>query len=299
MFLNQAQFIGLIGSCTGWGAKVRGTRDGPRVFEAYLQSLDGFHNQDYFRWMEMVDVDVQDSVPVGELTLPYVIDEANRLGRAVTHVMEQKGFPVVIGGDHAASIGTWRAMQACYDLPIGLIWVDAHMDSHVPETSPSHAYHGMVLAALMGYGDSRWVNGCGEARFILPQNVVIIGVRSYEAAEWALLQKWGVKVYFMDTVKENGFSNILLEAIENLTQRTAGVGISFDLDVLDPLEMPGVGSPAPGGVSVQEAIEALKHLDSKEALIGLEFVEYNPHLDKSGVGLKVIANLILNKTFEI
>ena len=84
-------------------------------------------------------------------------------------------FFTVIGGDHSCAAGTWagaaRGLASAGSL--GLIWIDAHMDGHTPETTPSGAYHGMPLAALLGRGDPAltaigWFWSCRAAAQSLP-----------------------------------------------------------------------------------------------------------------------------------
>jgi hypothetical protein len=81
---------------------------------------------------------------------------------------------------------------------LGLVWVDAHMDSHTLESSLSHNIHGLPLACLLGHGDPRLTGIAPAGAKLLPADVCLIGVRSFEAAEAALLSQLGVRVYFMD-----------------------------------------------------------------------------------------------------
>jgi len=75
---------------------------------------------------------------------------------------------------------------------LGLIWIDAHMDAHVPATSPSSALHGMPLACLLGEGDPDLVAVAGGC-VLSARNVCLVGVRSFESDEAVLLSKLGVR----------------------------------------------------------------------------------------------------------
>jgi arginase len=159
-----------------------------------------------------------------------------------------------------------------------LIWIDAHMDAHTPETSESGRLHGMPLACLLGYGDPA-LTGIANGTRLPPANVCLIGIRSFERGEAALLHRLGVRVYPMREVKQRGFETVFREAREIACQGTAGYGVSVDLDAIDPLEAPGVGSPVGGGLSAADVVNAFKQHAGDPALRGLEIVEYNPYLD--------------------
>ena len=85
----------------------------------------------------------------GTLNVPGIV------GFGKTCEIAQQELPVVIGGDHSCAIGTWKGVAAGLreQGPIGLIWVDAHMDAHTSQTTPSGALHGMPLACLLGAGE--------------------------------------------------------------------------------------------------------------------------------------------------
>ena len=80
--------------------------------------------------------------------------------------------------------------------PLGLIWVDAHMDAHTPETTESGKLHGMPLACVLGYGDASLTGVAGGAR-LDPRHVALVGIRSFEKGEAALLRRLGVRIYAM------------------------------------------------------------------------------------------------------
>ena len=192
-------------------------------------------------------------------------------------VLEQDPF-VVVGGDHSCTIGSWSGVASARS-PLGLIWVDAHLDSHTPDTSPSQAIHGMPLASLLGFGDESLTKLPGPFPKIKPEHVHIIGARSYEPEEIQLLAKLDVRVSFIEEVHHRGIKSIFDEALERVTRNTQGFGISIDLDAIDPIDAPGVGSPETGGLAAEELITALSGIASKEKFLGLEIAELNPVID--------------------
>lgn len=174
---------------------------------------------------------------------------------------------------------------------LGLLWIDAHMDAHTFRTSPSRARHGMPLACLLGHGDPRLTRIGGPKPKLLPQDVCLIGVRSYECGEAALLDKLGVRIYFMAEIHRRGRAAVFAEAWEQVTRESAAAGISLDLDTLDPEEEPGVGSPVAGGLRRNELAASLHQLHGETRLRALEVVEYNPHADRDFVAARAIHDL--------
>jgi arginase len=163
------------------------------------------------------------------------------------------------------------------------------MDSHTPETSPSGALHGMPLACLLGYGITTLTGIGNHPPQLLPQHVCLIGVRSFEPAEAALLDHLKVRVFKMGEIRQRGIDAVITDALHIVLQDTAGFGISIDLDALDPREDPGVGSPVSDGLLGNELLTGLQSLQQHPALLGLELMEYNPHRDHD----RVTANMAL------
>jgi arginase len=225
--------------------------------------------------------------------LNAIIEFNQQLAQWVEKMLHAQHLPIVLGGDHSIAIGTWQGV--CAALPpkarLGLIWVDAHMDAHTPSTSLSQAIHGMPLATLMGYGEATLVQCYSKGTTILPEHLVLIGVRSFEPAEAALLQRLGVKVYTMADIEAQGFTSICEQALAYLTQQTTHLGISIDLDSFDPKWAPGVGSPEPNGLVPAKVMPGLSKLLA-QPLTALEIVEYNPQLDKANNTAQLVQELI-------
>ncbi len=206
----------------------------------------------------------------------------------------QKEFFIVVGGDHTSAIGTWSGAYTGIQEqgPMGLIWVDAHMDSHVPETSETGRIHGMPLACLLGYGNPQFTEILLPAPKVKPQQLCLIGIRSYESGEAELLKRLNVRVFFMDEVKRRGLKAVFAEAKEIVSAGTAGFGVSVDVDSIDPLEAPGVDVPEKDGLKSSELIEELAIISQDQRLIGAEVVEFNPCRDVNRATEKIVTQLI-------
>jgi ornithine--oxo-acid transaminase len=205
-----------------------------------------------------------------------------QLAARVATALRAGRTPCVIGGDHACAAGTWAgaARALVRRGPLGLIWIDAHLDSHTPGTSPSGRLHGMPLAALLGAGgdDSP---GPGPAP-VAAKNVCVVGVRSFEPQEARLLEGLGVRVFFMEEIWQRGLAAVMADALAIAGAGTAGFGITLDLDALDPAEAPGVATPVPGGLRSRPLLAALAALAADPRLAGFELVEYSPARDRDG-----------------
>lgn len=212
--------------------------------------------------------------------LPEVIETSTKLADKVSEVLSNKRFPLVLGGDHSIAIGTLAGLAKNYE-NLGVIWYDAHADMNTEETSPSGNIHGMPLAVSMGLGNDKLVNIHGYAPKVKPENIVIIGARSVDPGERDLIKEKGVKVFTMHEIDKLGMTEVMNQAMWYLRDREVdGVHLSLDLDGLDPLYTPGVGTPVPGGISYRESHLAMEMLASSNLITSAEFVEVNPILDE-------------------
>ena len=274
--MNPTRTLVVIGAASGAGAPDPATADGPDALRHYRV----FHDTP----LQHVEWDAILRVPRAEQDTPLhaVVALSARLAAEVEAVLRAGNFPLVVGGDHSCAIGTWSGVhRTLADRgPIGLIWVDAHMDSHTFATTPSGQIHGMPLAALLGHGEAALTAIDGPEAKLNPEHVCLIGVRSYEAGEAALLHQLGVRVFEMDEVRRRGLAEVFDEALTIVRHGTAGYGVSIDLDALDPEEEPGVGTPVPGGLRRAELAAALSQLHGDRAFVAMEIVEYNPRRDR-------------------
>ena len=278
----------VIGAASGAGAPDPATAEGPGALRRY----HAFHDTplQHVEWEAILRVprEAQDT------PLHAVAALSTRLAAKVEAVLQAGHFPLVVGGDHSCAIGTWSGVhRALADRgPIGLIWIDAHMDSHTFATTPSGQINGMPLAALLGHGESALTGIDGAGAALQPAHVCLIGVRSYETDEAALLQRLGVRVFDMADVRRRGLAAVFDEALAIVRRGTAGFGVSVDLDALDPGEAPGVGSPVPGGLSCAELAVALSRLRDDPAFVAMEIVEYNPRRDRDRVTADAVGALV-------
>ncbi len=273
----------LIGASQGFGAQVRACEEGPdALFDGGLIDFLQRNNILAHKWKQLYPEYRANEREVALCdALPIVTRFNQELAVAVEEALSKKAFPVILGGDHSIAVGSWNGVKNGLDsqLPLGLIWIDAHMDAHTPETSPSGAWHGMPLAALLGHGPNELSRLTREDPILHPEHLCIVGARSYEEGEHLLLKERGVRIFLQEEVAERGLHSIMEEAIEIVSKNTAGYGLSIDLDVLDPAEAPGVGSPEADGLQKAVLLEVLTLYKRDPNLKAIELVEYNPHHD--------------------
>lgn len=280
----------LLGYASGVGAGDTGCADGPLLLERsdLLNTLADAGLSAYWETM------LQPAVFTTKLAA--VADICQRLATYTQHLTAQQKRFAVLAGDHTCAVGTWSGVVSTIKAPasIGLIWIDAHMDSHTFTTTESSNIHGMPLAALLGHGATELAQLVTAQAKLRPEHVSLIGVRSYENGEAALLRELGVRIYFMAEVQERGMEVVLQEAIARAKQGTVGFGMSLDLDGIDPIDAPGVGSPEPNGIKAIELCSALKQLRAEANFLGVEIAEFNPHHDVEKKTERLVRELLVS-----
>ena len=127
---------------------------------------------------------------------------------------------------------------------------------------------------------------------LLPEQVCLIGIRSYEQGEADLLKQLNVRVFDMDEVNERGIETVFAEALAIVKKNTAGYGLSIDMDAMDPNDAPGVGTPEPGGIAGNALCATLANIAADKDLVGFEIVEFNPNLDQEQKTEKLVVKLL-------
>ncbi len=216
----------------------------------------------------------------------YIRDIAKvcqRLYQLSLATLEEGAIPIVLGGDHSLAAGSVAAAaewaRKAKDLPVGLLWVDAHGDMNTPATSLSGNVHGMPLAALLGPEPVELARIGGVTPKVLAANTVIIGVRNLDEREKVAVRDSRVHVFTMKDIDRRGIATIIEQALGLAGEGTAGIHVSFDMDVCDPQIAPGVGTPVKGGLNYREAHMMMEIVADSGMLTSLDMVEVNPTLD--------------------
>jgi arginase len=286
--------ISIIGVPMDLGQMRRGVDMGPSAIR-YAGVIERLENIGY-EVEDLGDIEIgrAERLHTGETNLRNLkaVAEGNeRLAAKVDEVVQGGAFPLILGGDHSIAIGSLAGIAKHYH-NLGVIWYDAHGDLNTAETSPSGNIHGMPLAVSLGFGHPTLTDLHGYSPKVKPENIVIIGARALDEGEKELIKEKGIKVYTMHEIDRLGMTYVMEEAISYLKERTDGVHLSLDLDGLDPIHAPGVGTPVNGGISYRESHLAMEMLAESGIITSAEFVEVNPILDEKNKTASVAVALM-------
>jgi arginase len=274
--------IAIIGAALDLGAGRRGVDMGPSAIRyAGLEERLASLGCDCADWGNV-------ATPVAEATasgdprarfLPEIRSTCEGVARRVGEAVGQGRLPIVLGGDHSIALGTLGGLAASAGGPGAALWIDAHGDLNTPQTTPSGNVHGMPLAAALGRGGAGFESDAWPLPALEPARTTLIGVRSLDDGERALLGELELAVHTMSEIDRRGIEPLVAHALE----RAAGaafVHVSLDMDALDPEVAPGVGTAVRGGLSYREAHLAMELVAESGLLGSFEIVEVNPILDR-------------------
>jgi arginase len=194
----------------------------------------------------------------------------------------QERFVVLLGGDCSIVLGALLGAKRSAGGPVGLAYVDAHADFATPEESRTGSVASMCLGLAVGRGDTPLARLDGEAPLVAPEHVALIGRR--DAAEpWyghAALAASPILDLPDNALVTRGFDDAVADALAQVASPDLrGFWIHLDADVLNPIEMPAVDSPEPGGPTIDQIVGLLKPMVEHPRAIGLELTIYDPALD--------------------
>jgi arginase len=297
--------VNIMGAPMDFGAGRRGVDMGPSALRK--AGLNGKLHQLGYSIQDLgnVFVEQQESMAEGAANAKFltsIAESCSRLAFMVEEVVQAGKFPLVLGGDHSIAAGTVAGVAAAYrkrGQKIGLIWIDAHTDMNTPETTPSGNVHGMPLACCIGRGPVELTHLLGFAPKVEARNVVLIGIREVDKQERDLVRASGVTVFTMRQIDELGLRAVMEQALRVAGDDTAGFHISLDMDAIDPVEAPGVGTPVQGGMTYREGHLAMEMICDCNGMLSLELVEVNPVLDNANrtaeLGVQLVASAMGKK----
>jgi arginase len=227
--------------------------------------------------------------------LPEIERVVSVLARKVEYVMEKNEFPLVLGGDHSIAIGTIAGLGAYAKRngkKLGVLWIDAHADFNTPESTPSGNIHGMPLAVCAGIGPPQLVNIAGAFPKVEPKNIAIIGLRNVDKVERENMLKTGLNMCTMDEIDRFGVHTAMEKILQTVAANVDYLHVSFDLDSVDPVFAPGVGTPVKGGLDYRETHLIMEMIAESGKMTALEIVEVNPILDTRNQSAEFAVELV-------
>ncbi len=284
----------VIGAPLDLGQGRRGVDMGPSAIryaelEQHLTETLGIATED----VGNVHAPIPESTAVGDdhaRFLPQILELCDRVAKLVADARRQGATPLVLGGDHSIALGTLVGMASVHG-PGGVVWIDAHGDLNTPESSPSGNVHGMVLAAALGLGGPAFEYEGWTLPAVEAGRLALVGVRSLDKGERALLGRLDAKVFTMSEIDRVGIEPCMREALAHASGPNF-VHVSLDMDVVDPEHAPGVGTPVRGGLSYREAHLAMEIVAESGLADSLDVVEVNPVLDRENATAKLAVELV-------
>lgn len=202
------------------------------------------------------------------------------------------GFPIFLGGDHALSIGSVAGMSAyaqSQGRPLFVLWLDAHTDLHTPLTTDSGNLHGTPLGYIAGAAGFQAFTPMPVP--VPAANICMIGLRSVDAAEKAMLKDSEMSAIDMRVIDEHGISKPLSSFLKRVAAANGMLHVSLDVDFLDPAIAPAVGTTVPGGATFREGHLVMEILGDSGLVTSLDLVELNPFLDDRGRTASLMVDL--------
>lgn len=280
--------INIINACSDLGVNVDGSRYSPIKVKEYLKNNESIN--------KIIDVFAEDVVKSNDKNdLEKNIEPLNRfddkLYRIVKSVKEEGVFPLTIGGDHSVVIASALADISCED-SLGVIWVDTHPDFNTFETTTSGNIHGLPLATITNNNRTR-LTKFHNGNFFRNENTVIIGARDIDPLEQVNLDKAKIKVYSTNDVKTKNIREIVQESIDIALNKTNGIHLSIDIDVLDPVIAPGISVGFRDGLTKEQLFEIVDvFMENKDKIKSIDVVEFNPLTDIDNKTLRITVQLI-------
>jgi arginase len=288
--------VSLIGAPTDIGAGARGASMGPEAMRvAGLAEALRARGVDVLDRGNLVGPSNPWLPPVDGYRHLNEVVAWNRAVHEAVHAELQGGrMPILLGGDHCLAIGSISAVaRHCREAgkKLRVLWLDAHADFNTSELTPSGNIHGMPVATLCGFGPRELVEIGGQVPAISPRVVRQIGIRSVDPGEKRFVHEQDLEVFDMRYIDEMGMRHTMELALATLDAHTH-LHVSFDVDFLDPVMAPGVGTTVPGGPSYREAHLCMEMIADTGRMASLDLMELNPALDEKNRTAQVALDLI-------
>lgn len=220
--------------------------------------------------------------------LPEVMAVAKRTAEVVEASLREGRVPLILGGDHSLAVGSIAGVLRVKP-KTAIFWFDAHGDFNTRETTPSGNIHGMAFSSAMGVAGAELAVD-GELKPVPAARGVLIGARSLDPGERENIKRIGIHAFTMHELDKYGMKEVISQALDR-TRDAEAIHISFDMDVVDPLEAPGVGTPVRGGIDYREAHLAMELLAESGKVCSMDLVEVNPILDEANRTAELAAEL--------
>lgn len=295
---------------SGWeyGAGKSGTSKGPDTL------LNAIQNQIELTYSPIRVAQTVEAQDVAHIYFPHLrrarhlLKHQTRLADTIEKLAPQTRT-LLLTGDHSNAIGGIAGFCRNRNPEnVGIIWIDAHLDLHSPYTTPSGNIHGMSVNTAIEFDNldckineldtdciSLWeeIKNLKKCNAVNPENIVFMGIRSYENAEIHLAKTAGIKIIFAEDIHTNGLDWTLNEVQKHFEHKAQEWYVSFDVDSMDPSVSIGTGTPEAGGLSKQQAADTLQFFWNQSQTHLLEVTEINPELDTQKPMAEEVCDLLI------
>ena len=187
--------------------------------------------------------------------------------------IEGRDFDVMIGGDHSVSYAGFKGLKMNDKC---LIIFDAHPDVEIGTRSVDHEC---------------WLRKLVEDGVVKPENVFLIGLRSFSGEELRFIKEKRIKCLMMKQLFELDIGEVCEDVME-FASGFKGCYLSLDIDVVDPAFAPGTGYLEPGGLTAREVIYFMQRLKMLKNLKRVDVVEVNPEKDVNEMTCRLAAKIV-------
>jgi arginase len=209
-----------------------------------------------------------------------------RLSDRLAPYVDNETTLLILGGDCGILLGIIGAYVR-RGRRIGLISLDGHADFRNPEASPSGEAADMPLWVLTGRGPAELSGLYGMARLLDDGDIAVFGYRDPD-----LIDTSSIAGLDRERMAEVGIEGAATEGLQPLLDRGMDLWLHFDVDVIDPLEMPAVHFPEPGGLSIKEATELARRVMDSARVVGFSLACYHNNDDPGGLGAASLVKLM-------
>jgi arginase len=290
--------IALLGAPVEIGASQLGTLMGPDAMRTaglkpLLEEL-GFAVEDHGN-LTMPTPTSDDAPPANAKHYRDIQAYVQALSARAYTLAASGALPIFIGGDHSLSMGSVNGVARHWQAQgreLFVLWLDAHADYNTPATTISGNMHGMSAAFLCGEPGLDGLLGNEPRASITPDHLDLFGIRSIDKLEKELVKQRGISLIDMRQIDEFGVGVLIRRVIERVKARNGVLHVSLDVDFLDPITAPGVGTMVQGGATYREAHLIMELLHDSGLMCSLDVVELNPFLDERGRTARVMVELV-------
>jgi arginase len=215
----------------------------------------------------------------------------NDLRPRVEVAVKSGALPVILTGDCISVLAVIAGTRRYYR-NVSLIYVDRDADLNVPATTPSGCVDGMVISQVIGRGAPELVRFWGEPPLVREPDVALFGFERLDKPEEQYLLASPLRRHPSLEVSTVGAAAAAHLALERVHASNHEFILHFDVDAINSGEFPWTNFPGAGGLSLNEARDALRVFVSQTNLAAFVVAGYNPELDSDGAGARKLIDLL-------